>query len=245
MALADLRASDKSVDQQRALVGTNRAAIEGAEADSVRARREFARTENLVDAGAVTARDLDVATSDDKRASANVKSNVAALAGAERKVDVLRAQVGQLQAKVAQANAQVQKAKLDLENTVVRSPIAGTVLRVRVRPGQFAEARAADSDMVVVGNIDPLHVRVDLDEVDIARFHSGAEATISPRGAAAAKIPVAYVRTEPLVVPKRSLTGASAERVDTRVLQVLYALPKGSEGFFPGQQVDVYIQAIR
>jgi len=44
------------------------------------------------------------------------------------------------------------------------------------------------------------------------------------------------------VLPKRSLTGDSQERVDTRVLQVIFAFDPGSMPVFVGQQVDVYIE---
>jgi hypothetical protein len=43
------------------------------------------------------------------------------------------------------------------------------------------------------------------------------------------------------VLPKRSLTGDSQERVDTRVLQIIYAFEPGALPVFVGQQVDVYI----
>ena len=49
--------------------------------------------------------------------------------------------------------------------------------------------------------------------------------------------------SEPLVVPKRSLTNTAAERVDVRVLQVIYALPEADGLFRVGQQVDAYIPA--
>jgi HlyD family secretion protein len=45
------------------------------------------------------------------------------------------------------------------------------------------------------------------------------------------------------VVPKKSLTGESTERVDTRVLQVLYSFPRGSLNAYVGQLVDVNIEA--
>ena len=45
-----------------------------------------------------------------------------------------------------------------------------------------------------------------------------------------------------VVVPKRNLTGDGAERVDTRVLQVIYALPLEAENLYVGQPVDVYIE---
>ena len=44
------------------------------------------------------------------------------------------------------------------------------------------------------------------------------------------------------VVPKRVLVGAAIERVDTRVMQIIYALTPGDLPALPGQQVDVYIE---
>ena len=55
------------------------------------------------------------------------------------------------------------------------------------------------------------------------------------------QVPIEYVRTEPLVIPKRSLTGSVSERVDTRVMQVIYSVDPNVLGAAVGQQVDVYI----
>ena len=52
-----------------------------------------------------------------------------------------------------------------------------------------------------------------------------------------------FVRVEPFVVPKKSLTGESTERVDTRVLQVLYAFERNALPVYVGQQMDVFIEA--
>lgn len=46
-----------------------------------------------------------------------------------------------------------------------------------------------------------------------------------------------------MVVPKRSLSGDSTERVDTRVLQVIYRVLDDSVPLFVGQQMDVFIEA--
>jgi hypothetical protein len=52
-----------------------------------------------------------------------------------------------------------------------------------------------------------------------------------------------FVRIDPFVVPKKSLTGESAERVDTRVLQIIYQLDKPADRpLYVGQQVDVFIE---
>ena len=52
----------------------------------------------------------------------------------------------------------------------------------------------------------------------------------------------AHDRIEPFVIPKVSLTGASNERVDTRVLQVIYRIKAGpGVRLYPGQQMDLYL----
>ncbi len=43
------------------------------------------------------------------------------------------------------------------------------------------------------------------------------------------------------MIPKKSLTGDNTERVDTRVLQVMYALDVADRPIFVGQQMDVFI----
>ena len=67
-------------------------------------------------------------------------------------------------------------------------------------------------------------------------------ATAAIRGNANLKAPLAFVRFEPFVVPKKSLTGDSTERVDTRVLQVIYRVEGDALPLFVGQQMDVFIE---
>ena len=50
-----------------------------------------------------------------------------------------------------------------------------------------------------------------------------------------------FVRVEPYVIPKKSLTGDNTERVDTRVLQVIYQVDRDEPGLFVGMQVDVFL----
>ncbi len=44
------------------------------------------------------------------------------------------------------------------------------------------------------------------------------------------------------MIPKKSLTGDSTERVDTRVLQVIYRVKDQNASLYVGQQMDVYIK---
>jgi hypothetical protein len=75
------------------------------------------------------------------------------------------------------------------------------------------------------------------------RVALGQAAVVSPRGNARRRVRASFVRAEPLVTPKRSLTNSSQERVDVRVLQIIYALPANASAFFVGQQVDAYVPA--
>ena len=74
------------------------------------------------------------------------------------------------------------------------------------------------------------------------RVSPGAKAVASVRGNADLRTPVRFVRFEPFVMPKKSLTGDSTERVDTRVLQVIYRVENDALPLFVGQQMDVFIE---
>ncbi len=72
---------------------------------------------------------------------------------------------------------------------------------------------------------------------------AGAEGRAFVRGNPSLQTGLRFVRFEPQVIPKRSLTGASTERVDTRVLQVIFSFDPAALPVFVGQQMDVFIQA--
>ena len=152
--------------------------------------------------------------------------------------DVSRAALGR-------AEAETQRIEIDLDQLVVRALVDGQVLQVNVRPGEFV-GTPPNQPLIVLGNVKRLHVRVDIDEYDIPRFTPGQPAAAYPRGNLQEKYPLEFVRVEPFVVPKKSLTGDTTERVDTRVLQVIYEFdPAGRPPLFVGQQVEVFIDAAK
>ena len=147
-------------------------------------------------------------------------------------------------AAVMEARAQLEQVKTEIARATVVAPVDGVVLQVNVRAGE----RVGDQDtraLMVLGDIKILHVRVDIDERDIARFYRGAPAKAYPRGETDHEMTLRFVRVEPMVVPKKSLTGENTERVDTRVLQVLYAIEKAERPAYVGQQLDVFIDGGR
>lgn len=143
-------------------------------------------------------------------------------------------------AALEQARAQLAQAQTELERSLVRATIDGEVLQVNVRPGEFV-GTPPGQPLVILGNVGRLHVRVDIDEHDIQRFQVGAPARARLRGNLQ-EFSLAFVRVEPFVIPKKSLTGDNTERVDTRVLQVIFAIDSDAPRIYVGQQLDVYIQ---
>ncbi len=143
-------------------------------------------------------------------------------------------------AAVSEARAQVEQMKTEITRATVVAPVDGVILQVNVRAGERVSDRDAKA-LVVLGDISTHHVRIDIDERDIARFRRGAPAKAYPRGDTAHEMTMRFVRVEPFVVPKKSLTGDNTERVDTRVLQVLYAIEGAEHLVYVGQQLDVFI----
>ncbi len=144
-------------------------------------------------------------------------------------------------AAVDQARAQVSQAQVEIDRLTVRALVDGAVLQVNVRPGEFVGAPPGQA-LIVLGNTTQLHVRVDIDEYDIPRFVPDAPARAVLKGQSTNFFPLRFVRIEPYVIPKKSLTGDNTERVDTRVLQVIYAVDGDSKNkLFVGQQVDVFV----
>ena len=144
-----------------------------------------------------------------------------------------------------QARSQVESTQINIERLVVRAQVDGEVLQVHVRPGQYA-GLVWNEPLIVLGDIHELHVRVDIDEQDLPYFAPGSRAVATLKGRPQVRFPLTYFDTEPYVIPKQSLTGSNTERVDTRVLQVLYALPaKTPIPLYIGQQMDVYFEAVK
>jgi multidrug resistance efflux pump len=181
-----------------------------------------------------------------QRRKQGVEAAAARLAGAQASLALLQAgswdrDKAIARAEVEQAERQVERVRTDIARLTVAAPIDGSVLQCKVRVGEYAQAGPLAQPLILLGKIDRLHVRADVDEKDAWRFREGTEAYASVRGNGGQRLSLAFVRIEPYVVPKMNLTGDTTERVDTRVLQVIYALDPGAP-IYAGQQMDVFIR---
>ena len=205
------------------------AAIKTAEAKAGKSRAELENAVNnlhfaeaLADARSISAEDL-----------ANRKSAV----------EITKAVVAAADAAVMAAQADLKSVETDLARSTVTAPIQGRVLQVQIRVGEYASAGSSATPRLIMGDVSALNIRVDIDEHEAWRVRDGAAAEAEVRGNADLHVHAHFVRFEPLVIPKRSLTGDSIERVDTRVLQAIYRIEKTDLPLFVGQQMDVFIDA--
>jgi biotin carboxyl carrier protein len=218
-----------------------RATAEEAEARMNDAEAAMARTQRLFERKAISASDLDkdrYAFLAAKATYARAKAELERVLAGTWKEDIEVAR-----AAVRLARSQVDSIKTSLERLIVRAPMDGEILQLNIRLGQYA-AFAWREPMIVLGDIHRLHVRVDIDENDLPYFSRGAEAVATLKGRPQVRFPLRFVYEEPYVIPKQSLTGYNSERVDTRVLQVIYELPEDRPvDVYVGQQMDVYLKA--
>jgi HlyD family secretion protein len=221
-------------------VPVNEAMVTEAEADLTQQRDNLRRIQELSTRRVATEQEL-------TQAQQNCNMAQARLTHAKAQLNLLKAGAWQYQKDVAkaaieQAQSQVEMTKTQLDRLVIRALVDGEILQVNVRPGEYVGAPHNDT-LMLLGNTIDLHVRVDIDEHDIPRFNLNAPARAIIKGHPEISFPLTFVRVDPYVVPKKSLTGMNTERVDTRVLQVIYSFEPGKLPVFVGQQVEVFLEA--
>jgi len=222
------------------------------------------RLEVAVKANASPAEDLEnimYAVKLDQAREVTARENVNV---AKSKVDIAKAAVDQAQAQlniflagawgpdvekakaaVGEARAKIEQLNVEIERRIIRAPIDGNVMRLNLRLGEYAPAGAdlAETAPLVLGDIKTRNVRIDIDEFDVRRYTPGAKAIAFLKGGSDKQIPLEFAHVEPYVIPKRALTNSQRELVDTRVLQVIYKITDAENAAYPGQQLDVYIEA--
>ncbi|RIK82634.1 MAG: hypothetical protein DCC68_05800 [Planctomycetota bacterium] len=215
------------------------ARVATAKANAARVEDEFRRLEKLHDRAVVN--DQEFITAKLKYEAAKHEIEQAAAEHRLLEAGAWEPDKAIARAAVVQAEAERDDVKVEIERTLVRAPVDGEVLQVNIRVGEYVSAQS-NQTYVMLGNLGRMHVRADVDENDIARLDFRAPAVAAVRGNAGETFPLRFVRVEPYVIAKRSLTGDNTERIDTRVLQVIYEVDPPRKDLFVGQQVDVFIE---
>ncbi|MGA2223433.1 MAG: biotin/lipoyl-binding protein [Syntrophobacteraceae bacterium] len=140
-----------------------------------------------------------------------------------------------------------------LDKYTIQAPVDGVILAVDAAAGGFISTQGAYGTytqgfgpVIVMAQCDPyFQVRCFIDEILITKLPSPSQmkAMMYLRGTDT-RIPLEFVRTQPYVTPKIELSNERTERVDERVLPVLFRFePPKNVKVYPGQLVDVYLEA--
>lgn len=135
------------------------------------AKLNYDRTKALFSAGASSQADLESAGN--------------ALSDARRAVDGFTVENGQAvpdksyELKIKSAQFELEQKKRDLEDTEVKSPISGTVVRVNSKVGQFADKPEDEKPMFIVENLDQLNMELQISEYSVGKVSVGLPVEIT------------------------------------------------------------------
>ena len=215
------------------------ARVRSAQADSADAEVQMKLIESVTDRRAVREEDV-------QRRRIGYQGAQARLAEAEKNLALLKAgawapDIALAKAAVDQAEAQFKADEINLDRLTMRAPMGGIILQDNVRLGQYSTCGQISQPLMIFGGGKYLNIRADVDETDASRTQPNTSAVAYVRGDTEKNYALEFVRFEPYVVPKTSLTGETTERVDTRVLQAIYRVVDPKAPLYVGQQMDVYI----
>jgi HlyD family secretion protein len=214
-----------------------KAQVEEMEAGLVLAEKDFSRRERLTDKGAISMAAMDESRS--SKAAAEARRAIEQL-----KLDLILAPprqeyVAMAEAQIAIARADVAEAKANLDKTLVRSPIDGTILRRYRLPGETV-SNQVPMPIVRIGDASNLRVRAEVDETDIAHVSVGARAYVTADAYGTHRFPGSVTRVGSMMGRKRLRSDDPAERIDTKALEVLIELDNNPS--LPiGLRVDAFI----
>lgn len=176
--LAKAQLEDKLKDQQTA--------YEKAVLDRDEIKRKYDNIKTLVDAGIETEESLkEIQNTYDAAQQAvdsytvengKVVATEADLKSIENSADN---SAGSRAKNIAMLQTELNNKRKDLEECEITSPIDGTITRVNIKMGRFADDTDDDKPMFVVENIDQLEMDILISEYDIGKIEIGQTVTIT------------------------------------------------------------------
>ena len=203
------------------------AAASLAEADVVleHARLELTRARNLLKDGVVSRQEAETAQREARVAEARVEAareRYSLLEAGAREEDRAGAE-----SDVALTRARLEEARAFYEKTFVRAPISGVVLRRHRKVGESVSTQF-DTPIVTIADRSALRVRVDVDEADVSKIALGQRAYVMADAFQGTKFWGRLVQVGQVLGKKTIRTDEPAERVDTKILEVLEQLDAGA-----------------
>lgn len=172
-ARADVDAAKSAV-----AVAVSNLAAQKAESGRVRvaladAERDLGRKKMLVEKHFISPAELD-------KAKALVDSTREQLKAVEAQIEVNQSQIASAQATVKQREALLRQAQVDLERTIIRAPVNGTVILKNIDAGQtVAASLQAPVLFTIAQDLRDMQVEAAIDEADVGRLRVGQQASFT------------------------------------------------------------------
>lgn len=164
-------AYDLAVSEYNESIRDTKIGYEKAKQDYSTASLNYERNKTLFEAGAIS--------------SAEFEAVGNALSDARRAVEGYRMENGQAvpdesyELKVKAAQFELDQKKRDLEDTEVKSPISGTVVRVNSKVGQFADKPEDEKPMFIIENLAQLEMELQISEYSVGDVSVGLPVDIT------------------------------------------------------------------
>jgi len=219
--LAKLESWDRPEDRKMA-----KAQWDEAKALLQRAEFELRRLESLQSGSAVSDKELNDTRNDVAAARARAE---AAQARYERSTAGPRPEeIAVARAAVVEAEAQLNVARTQLEKTRIRSPIDGMVIYRFREPGESVFPNVP-APIISIGNRDTLHIRADVDEMDLSKVRKGQRVFATCDAFGTRRFRGMVVQIAQTLGRKNFRTDRPTEQADTKILEVVIALDDGRD----------------
>jgi len=140
-----------------------------------------------------------------------------------------------------------------LDKHIIKAAADGVVLRMAATIGNYISPQGVYDTytqgmipIATMGVVEPyLAVRCYVDEILVPHLPKPEtlEAQMMIRGETNYAIPLEFIRMQPYTIPNIELSNEITERVDVRVLPIVFKFKKPIDiNIFPGQLVDVYLK---
>ncbi len=211
------------------------------DADAAQARAELSagvleRLERAGQAGAATGDEVERARRQAQADQSSLEASRARQLGGRsgRREDVM---VAMAQLRAAEARRDQARATLDRYRIV--APVAGQILEIRNRVGEYVQPSLSDA-VVVMGDVTALRARIDVDERDIGRVAIGAETIIRVDAYPGRDFRGRVIEIGRRMGRKILRTDEPTERIDTKILETVVEL-EAFDGLLPGVRVMGYV----
>jgi HlyD family secretion protein len=168
---ADLDAAQSAVAVARSGLAAQQAEFGRVKIALVDAERDLARKKMLVDKKFISPAELD-------KANVVLDSTREQIKAVQAQIEVSQAQVQSALAAVKQRDSLLRQAQVDLERTIIRAPVDGTVILRNVDAGQtVAASLQAPVLFTIAQDLRDMQVEAAIDEADVGRLRVGLPAT--------------------------------------------------------------------